>query len=93
MAEKLTGIDYIDAHEFSSGHREQLMKDSKCGCFCCLKIFDPKEIWWWIGPEDPGDTAICPYCFVDSVIGESSGYPITEEFLKKMQQYWFDTKE
>lgn len=81
------GIDYIEAHEFASNHREKLLKDRKCGCFCCLKIFDPKEIQSWI--KDTSGTALCPYCGVDSVIGEYSGYPITTEFLKKMQQYWF----
>ena len=81
------GIDYIEAHEFASNHREKLLKDRKCGCFCCLKIFDPKEIQSWI--KDTSGTALCPYCGVDSVIGEYSGYPITTEFLKKLQHYWF----
>ena len=80
-------MDYISAHQFSSNHRQQLLYDKKCGCFYCLKIFDPKEITNWI--EDEDGTAICPYCGIDSVIGESSGYPITEEFLAKMQKHWF----
>ena len=25
---------------------------------------------------------MCPYCGIDSVIGESSGYPITREFME-----------
>lgn len=79
--------DYILAHEFLSNHREQILKDHKCGCFYCLKIFEPREITNWI--EDPGGTAICPYCQVDSIIGESSGYPITNEFLTSMRDYWF----
>ena len=28
-------------------------------------------------------------CDIDSVIGDSSGFPITKEFLKKMNEYWF----
>ena len=80
-------IDYIKAHEFSAGHRKRLLQDRKCGCFYCLNIFAPKEIRRWI--EDVGGTAICPYCGIDSVIGEHSGYPITREFLEQMRQYWF----
>ena len=80
--------DYIKAHVFSSNHKEPIQKDQKCGCFYCLKIFDPKEIVEWI--KDPAETAMCPYCGIDSVIGESSGYPITVEFLKKMHQHWFE---
>lgn len=79
--------DYIEAHKFSINNREELQKDKKCGCFYCLKIFDPKEIVFWI--EDTSGTAVCPYCGIDSVIGEYSGCPITKEFLTKMQKYWF----
>ena len=32
------------------------------------------------------------YCCIDSVIGDKSGFPITEEFLKTMRDYWFDFK-
>jgi len=37
------------------------------------------------------DTALCPHCGIDSVIGESSSVPITKEFLGKMKKYWFET--
>ncbi|MGN0181056.1 MAG: cytoplasmic protein [Candidatus Ornithomonoglobus sp.] len=80
--------EIINAHKFSSNHKKHLLHDTKCGCFYCLKIFDPKEITNWV--EDVSSTAICPYCGVDSVIGESSGYPITSEFLAEMKKYWFD---
>ena len=79
-------MDHIDAHRFSANHKEALQKDSLCGCFYCLKIFHPSEIEDWI--EDKSGTAQCPYCGIDSVIGESSGYPITESFLRKMKEYW-----
>lgn len=75
----------IQAHKFSSNHKVQLEVDQNCGCFYCLKIFNSREITDWID----NDTAICPYCMIDSVMGESSGYPITYEFLEAMYQYWF----
>ena len=34
-------------------------------------------------------TALCPFCEIDSVMGESCGYPITREFLEKMNEFWF----
>lgn len=79
--------DVIAAHKYSSGHRKQLLNDKVCGCFYCLAIFKPNAITDWI--EDERGTAICPYCGIDSVIGESSEYPITVEFLKRMKDYWF----
>ena len=78
--------DYIESHKYCTGNKEQLKNDAVCGCFYCLEIFSPKEIKMWLDREN---TALCPYCCLDSVIGESSGYPITKEFLKKMNEYWF----
>ena len=40
----------------------------------------------WI---DDDNTALCPKCGIDSVIGTKSGYPITKEFLGQMQAHWF----
>lgn len=78
---------HIEAHKFSSNHRAALEKDRICGCFYCLRIFSPSEIVDWI-PDKEG-TAVCPFCGIDSVIGESSGYPITAELLSDMKNYWF----
>ncbi|RHW43610.1 cytoplasmic protein [Neobacillus notoginsengisoli] len=74
------------AHRFCRHNRKDLENDTICGCFYCLKIFNPNEIdeWW-----DDDDTAVCPYCGIDSVIGESSGFSITELFLKEMNKEWF----
>ena len=87
IIEYIRSFDFIAAHKFSSGHRACLSTDSKCGCFYCMKVFNPCEINDWA--EDPGGTAICPHCGIDSVIGQSSGYPITQEFLSKMNKHWF----
>ena len=79
--------DHIKAHDYSDNHRASLEKDSLCGCFYCIKIFSPTLIKEWI-PDENG-TAMCPYCGIDSIIGESSGYLITEDFLSEMNKYWF----
>ena len=84
--------DYIEAHRYARSHMNELKKDQKAGCFYCLRIFHPGEIEHWLihdNPVDRGGTALCPFCGVDSVIGESSGFPVTKEFLQKMHQHWF----
>ncbi len=83
--------DYIRAHKHSSRHREELLNSESCGCFYCLKIYSPLEITRWIDENQNGigTCAMCPKCDIDSVIGSASGFPITEEFLKKMQLHWF----
>ena len=67
----------IAAHKYCNNNKESLMGDKLCGCFYCLRIFSPAEIEHWIDSRH------------DSVIGESAGYPITEDFLKEMNRYWF----
>jgi len=78
--------DRISAHEWSSYHRDTLKDSDVCGCFYCFEVFPPSEIEDW---TDDDDTALCPKCGIDSVIGSVSGYPIGREFLKKMNDHWF----
>lgn len=42
------------AHEAARFNKEILEKDSKCGCFCCLKVFSPSEIEEWCAEEYDG---------------------------------------
>lgn len=81
--------DIINAHNFSSDNYDALKNDSLCGCFYCTSIFNPEEIEGWIISPDGRKTAVCPNCGIDSVIGQSSGYPITEDFLNEMKSHWF----
>lgn len=81
------------AHKFSNNHKPELEKDHVCGCFYCLAVFEPAEITEWIVDNNDCDrrgTAICPRCGIDAVIGESSGFQITHEFLKAMHKRWFE---
>jgi hypothetical protein len=39
-----------------------------------------------------GNTAICPTCESDSVIGSASGYPISEASLRKLRPCWHRTE-
>jgi hypothetical protein len=48
--------------------------------------FLPSEIEDWI---DDDDTALCPKCGIDSVIGSVSGDPMERELLQKMHDHWF----
>ena len=76
----------LAAHGCSKDHRAQIDASSLCGCFCCLSTFQPKKIETWIDDET---MALCPFCEIDAVIGDASGYPITKEFLSEMCEAWF----
>ncbi len=79
------------AHKHSSIHRIEILNSKTCGCFYCCKIFSPSEIEDWCDEDenDEGQTALCPKCGIDSVIGDLSGYEISKDFLAKMNKYWF----
>ena len=55
-----------------------------CGCYYCLEHFLWEQTETFV---DNGDTAVCPYCYVDSVI--DSHKPIDGEYLKDLQERWF----
>ena len=75
-------------HKHCFCNKNELLKVNKCGCFYCLKIFNPNEIDEWIKDEKGEETAFCPYCHIDSVIAESDEYELNEELLKEMYNYW-----
>ena len=72
-------------HARSSNNRGALLDSRQCGCFFCLKIYDPSDISDWLNEE----TALCPYCNVDSVIPESYDYDLSDSLLLEMKEYWF----
>lgn len=52
--------------------------------------FPPNAIAEWVDEiKGVGQTALCPWCSIDSVMGDRSGYPITAAFLKSMNAFWF----
>jgi hypothetical protein len=81
--------DHIRAHRHSIRNRDELLRSASCGCFFCLAVFTPGEIADWADEKDGSQTALCPRCRIDSVIGSESGYPITREFLERMEAHWF----
>jgi len=85
------GNSIIEAHLHSLNNKNSITSDEKCGCFHCLETFSSKEIKEWIWEKDGNGTALCPFCTIDSVLGESSGFPINDEFLRAMKKYWFET--
>ena len=84
MSEKK--IDLEAVHKASFKNRESIEKSEKCACFFCGKVFSPSEIEDW---TDGGKTALCPFCNVDSVIGDGAVYPLTEELLNSLHKYSF----
>lgn len=91
LENKMSTYNLQAAHDAARFNREILAQNNKCGCFYCLKVFSPSEIEEWCPELEDGEevTAICPYCGIDSVLPESAGFPLTQEFLNAMRERWF----
>lgn len=73
--------------QFSLKNRTLVEQSTSAGCFHCCKIFPITEITKY---TDQGKTCLCPFCEIDSVVGDRCGFVLDEETLKKAHQYWFN---
>jgi hypothetical protein len=81
---------YVAAHKHASRHRAEIESSSRCGCFFCFRSFASTDIKVWI---DSNQTALCPRCGVDSVIGTASQHRIDDAFLRGMHAHFFSTSK
>lgn len=90
--------DLLAAYRDVSRNWEQIQASKVCGCCSCMQIFASDEIVAWTGlgmddVDDPraiaGQTALCPRCGSEAVIGDKSGFPINAQFLGRMNEAWF----
>ena len=76
--------DLEAAKSHATDNEAEILTSHECGCFFCRSRFGARDIVDW--DYDAGHTeAICPECGMASVIGDASGFPVTDkEFLKEM---------
>lgn len=66
---------------------KSLVQGSKSvGCYHCGKVFEPKEVTLY---TDGDQTCLCPHCGVDSLIGDMTGFPVTESSMQDAHSYLF----
>lgn len=65
-------------------NRQDLAITKNCACYFCFHFFQFDEIKEW---TDQNDTAICPYCSVDTVLANDGD--LTQAILLKIKDYWF----
>ena len=76
-------------HEKSRRNRSFLEEAGVCACFYCFNEYPFEQIVEWI---DEDQTAICPYCGVDAVLGFDSQLP-DRQLLREMHDRWFKTSK
>jgi hypothetical protein len=72
-------------HRHTRLNRMELEASEVCGCIACERIYFPSEIVRWVDEE----TALCPHCVVDAVVGSASGIPIMPGVLRRAHERWF----
>lgn len=90
--------DLLSAHRYTTHNWAQIEASKLCGCCSCMQIFPREEVVAWTGldmhnMDDPEavnrQTALCPRCGVEAVLGDQSGFPINTGFLGRMSEAWF----
>jgi hypothetical protein len=90
--------DLLAAYRHTTQNRAEIEASSLCGCCYCMQSFEPSEIVAYTGLDfnhldDPDaastETALCPRCGGESVIGDKSGFQINVQFLGLMNEAWF----
>ena len=77
---------YLAAQKHASRHRVEIEASTRCGCYFCFRTFVHTDIKAWI---DSNQTALCPACGVDSVLGNASNQRLDDQFLRKMHTHFF----
>ena len=76
---------YVDAHKHAKHNRVEVLASERCGCFSCFRTFEPASITRWI---DGDQTALCPQCGIDTVIGSASAHRIDDTFLRRLHLHF-----
>lgn len=73
-------------HSHTLRNYQEIQNSEYCGCIACQKIYPADVVIDFI---DDGETALCPECGVDAVIGDGSGLALNKEILKALNTRWF----
>lgn len=73
-------------HAYSSNNKDLIENSEYCYCFSCKKKIESKEIVRYLENEN---TALCPYCGMDSIIPDCVDDFIDDKIIDLMHNYWF----
>lgn len=79
------------AHMLSIYNEHSVKKSNMCGCFYCGKVYPASMVdETTIELGDNPDTALCPYCLIDSVLADADWKDLSPEFLERMYRQFFE---
>lgn len=78
------------ARQHASRHRAEIQVSARCGCYFCFHTFPQTDIKAWV---DSNQTALCPACGIDAVIGDASKHRLDSRFLRQMHTHCFSSRK
>lgn len=75
-----------DAHSHTIRNRSEIARSHICVCLCCKARFKAAEVTGYI---DSGETALCPCCGCDAVVGDSSCADISPQAVEELNKKYF----
>ena len=85
--------DRKDVEEHTKRNEREILASQTCGCLTCAATFAPEEVTKWQDEVDDAEhperhvdrTGICPHCGDALILGDRSGYEISNTFLEAMR--------
>lgn len=75
----------VDKEPTTQGNRNIILASQKAGCLLCTSCYDASEVTAY---TDEGETALCPVCGLDGVIGDAEGIEMTEITLVALNEFF-----
>ena len=79
--EEMKGI-----HSHTLRNRKEIEASETCACLSCCETFASSEVVEYI---DHGETALCPICGIDAVIGDCTGVSMDLNTLSELNKEFF----
>lgn len=73
-------------HGHTLNNSREIKQSIRCACIACCEMFPMEEVDEYI---DDDQTALCPRCTIDAVIGDAAGYELSQDFLAKLNKRFF----
>lgn len=82
----MTKEEMKEIHSHTLSNRKEIEASDNCACISCCEIFSSSEVIDYI---DDGETALCPICGIDAVIGDCTGISMEKETLSELNKEFF----
>lgn len=88
MEKKYTMQDWKVASDLTMHNKPLLLESNMASCYYCLETFPVANITEFVDDDD--DTALCPVCGIDTVLGDRTNLPIHDRaYLEAIHNYAF----